>query len=75
MEHDIYFINVIKLQNVFFCIFQLTIELYEMLENVDSSNEHMRFMDPISDFLYPFAKLYRFYKQNYILTKSFDVVK
>jgi len=36
-----------------FCL-QLTVELYEMLEAVNRKNEHLRFMDPISDFLYPF---------------------
>ena len=34
---------------------QLTVELYEMLEAVNRKVEHLRFMDPISDFLYPFT--------------------
>ena len=37
----------------FLSFFQLTVELYEMLETVDKFNSHLRFMDPISDFLYP----------------------
>ena len=28
-------------------------ELYEILEKVDSQSEHLKYMDPISDFLYP----------------------
>lgn len=32
---------------------QLTVELYEILQNVDKTGEHLRFLDPISDFLYP----------------------
>ena len=36
---------------------QLTVELYEMLEAVNRKVEHLRFMDPISDFLYPYINL------------------
>jgi len=35
---------------------QLTVELYEMLEAVNRKVQHLRFMDPISDFLYPFME-------------------
>jgi len=34
---------------------QLTVELYEMLEAINRKVEHLHFMDPISDFLYPFC--------------------
>jgi len=33
---------------------QLTVELYEMLEAVNRKVDHLHFIDPISDFLYPF---------------------
>jgi len=38
-----------------FCMLsmQLTVELYEMLEAINRKVEHLRFIDPISDFLYP----------------------
>ena len=39
--------------DVFF-ILQLTTELYEILEIVDKSSDHLYYMDPITDFLYPF---------------------
>ncbi|XP_029639982.1 mediator of RNA polymerase II transcription subunit 23 [Octopus sinensis] len=34
------------------CLIELTVELYEILENVDKVSEHMHLMDAISDFLY-----------------------
>lgn len=34
------------------CLIELTVELYEILENVDKASEHMYMMNPISDFLY-----------------------
>ncbi|PVD23184.1 hypothetical protein C0Q70_16447 [Pomacea canaliculata] len=34
------------------CLMELTVELYEMMVNVDKHSDHMRFIDPISDFLY-----------------------
>uniref|UniRef100_T1J7Z5 Mediator of RNA polymerase II transcription subunit 23 n=1 Tax=Strigamia maritima TaxID=126957 RepID=T1J7Z5_STRMM len=34
------------------CLMDLTVELYEILEIVDKSCEHMRYMDPICDLLY-----------------------
>ncbi|ELT94621.1 hypothetical protein CAPTEDRAFT_178592 [Capitella teleta] len=34
------------------CLLELTVELYEMLENVDKSVDHLHHMDPITDFLY-----------------------
>ena len=37
---------------------QLTVELYEMLEVVNRKVEHLRFVDPISDFLYPLASVF-----------------
>nr|KAG5705860.1 hypothetical protein BaRGS_030750 [Batillaria attramentaria] len=33
-------------------MFQLTVELYEILVKVDKHCEHMQYIDPISDFLY-----------------------
>ena len=56
--HIILYGQNISLSNPFiifkYIYFQLTVELYEMLEIMDKCNEHLRFMDPISDFLYPF---------------------
>lgn len=34
------------------CLLDLTVELYEILANVDKSSEHLQYMDPITDFLY-----------------------
>ncbi|XP_041358001.1 mediator of RNA polymerase II transcription subunit 23-like [Gigantopelta aegis] len=34
------------------CLLDITMELYEILMTVDKSCEHMRYIDPISDFLY-----------------------
>ncbi|XP_064625436.1 mediator of RNA polymerase II transcription subunit 23-like [Lineus longissimus] len=34
------------------CLLELTVELYEILENVDKGTEHIKYMDSISDFLY-----------------------
>ena len=38
-------------------LFQLTVELYEMLERVNRHVDEIRFMDPISDFLYPVPQI------------------
>ena len=38
------------------CISDLTISLYEMLEQVSRAQTHLKHMDPISDLLYPFFK-------------------
>ena len=35
------------------CVWQLTVELYEILVKVDKHSEHMRYIDPICDCLYP----------------------
>ena len=35
------------------CVCQLTVELYEILVKVDKHSEHMRYIDPICDCLYP----------------------
>ncbi|KAK2179641.1 hypothetical protein NP493_478g01047 [Ridgeia piscesae] len=34
------------------CLLELTVELYEILQAVDKSVEHLRYMDAITDFLY-----------------------
>ncbi|KAK7100374.1 mediator of RNA polymerase II transcription subunit 23-like isoform X2 [Littorina saxatilis] len=34
------------------CLMELTVELYEILVKVDKQGEHMRYIDPICDFLY-----------------------
>ncbi|XP_063241500.1 mediator of RNA polymerase II transcription subunit 23 [Bacillus rossius redtenbacheri] len=34
------------------CVMELTVELYELLEQVDKSVTHMNYMDPICDLLY-----------------------
>jgi mediator of RNA polymerase II transcription subunit 23 len=34
------------------CMLEVTLEFYEMLEIIDRSVSHLRFLDPISDFLY-----------------------
>ena len=34
------------------CLLDLTVELYEILANVDKASEHLHYMDPITDFLY-----------------------
>ncbi|XP_074643703.1 mediator of RNA polymerase II transcription subunit 23-like [Tubulanus polymorphus] len=34
------------------CLLELTVELYEILANVDKASDHLSYMDPISDFLY-----------------------
>ena len=39
---------------MYFLLFQLTVELYEMLEQVDAKSEHLSNIDSIADFLYPF---------------------
>lgn len=36
------------------CVTDLTVELYELLEQVDKNVTHMQYMDPICDLLYPF---------------------
>jgi len=36
------------------CMLELTLELYELLEQVDKSVAHLKYMDPICDLLYPF---------------------
>jgi len=36
------------------CVTDLTVELYELLEQVDKNVPHMHHMDPICDLLYPF---------------------
>jgi hypothetical protein len=36
------------------CVTDLTVELYELLEQVDKNVAHMNYMDPICDLLYPF---------------------
>lgn len=38
-----------------FLFWQLVVELYEILVNVDKSCDHLRYLDPITDFLYPFT--------------------
>lgn len=42
-----------NIKYLFLLLLQLTVELYEILENVDKASEHMYMMNPISDFLYP----------------------
>jgi hypothetical protein len=37
------------------CVTDLTVELYELLEQVDKNVTHMHYMDPICDLLYPFV--------------------
>nr|CAD7567473.1 unnamed protein product [Timema californicum] len=34
------------------CVMELTVELYELLEQVDRNSVHMKYMDPICDLLY-----------------------
>lgn len=38
------------------CMLGLTVELYELLEQVDKSVTHLKYMDPICDLLYPLLK-------------------
>ena len=35
------------------CVTDITVELYELLEQVDKNVDHMNHMDPICDLLYP----------------------
>lgn len=37
------------------CVLELTIELYELLEQVDKAVPQLKYMDPICDLLYPFV--------------------
>lgn len=36
------------------CIVDLAVSLYEMLEQVDRTQAHLKYMDPVCDLLYPF---------------------
>lgn len=36
------------------CVVELTVRLYEMLEQVDRLQTHLKYMDPVCDLLYPF---------------------
>lgn len=38
------------------CIVDLAVSLYEMLEQVDRTQTHLKYMDPVCDLLYPFFK-------------------
>ena len=35
------------------CVNKLTVNLYEMLEQVDKAQNHLKYMDPVCDLLYP----------------------
>lgn len=49
------------------CVTDLTVELYELLEQVDKNVTHMHHMDPICDLLYPFIHT------NFLLQVPLDV--
>lgn len=36
------------------CVVELAVCLYEMLEQVDRLQSHLKYMDPVCDLLYPF---------------------
>ena len=45
-------VNIEECSECLFCL-QLVVELYEILVNVDKTCDHLRYLDPITDFLYP----------------------
>lgn len=42
------------------CVVELAVSLYEMLEQVDRLQTHLKYMDPVCDLLYPFTNYFFF---------------
>lgn len=38
-------------------VMDITITLYELLAHIDKSQQHLQYIDPLCDLLYPFLKL------------------